>query len=126
MSKEKVFSVNWIAADSKIDVRLPIIIFKENDTEIAYCPALDLSGYGMDESSALDSFNISLSEFLKYTLNKKTLFSNLKELGWIIDKKKPMHPPEFSASLENNKYFSDIFNNLPFKKINELISIPLM
>jgi len=74
MSKEKIFTANWIAGDNNIDVKLPIIIFKENDIDIAYCPALDLSGYGSDESSALESFNISLREFLNYILNKKTLF----------------------------------------------------
>ena len=126
MSKEKVFTGNWIEKDNKIDVRLPIIIFKEDNIEIAYCPALDVSGYGTNEATALDSFKISLNEFLRYTLNKKTLFSNLKELGWKIHKTKPMHPPEFSKSLEYNKYFSDIFNNQSFKKIDELVSIPMM
>ncbi len=54
--------------NEKIEVSLSVILFKEDDNVIAYCPALNVYGYGMTETEAKKSFETSLSEFFKYTL----------------------------------------------------------
>lgn len=55
-----------------MQVDLALILFEEDGSQIAYCQALDVSGYGNDEEEAKRSFEISLSEFFRYLINKKT------------------------------------------------------
>lgn len=40
------------AKNAAIKVQLTIYFFEEDQYTIAYCPALDLSGYGMNEEQA--------------------------------------------------------------------------
>ena len=93
---------------------LPLISFFEDNCFITYCPALDLSGYGENETEANKSFEEVLSEYFKYTVNKKTLAEDLKKMGWTI--RKNMHknpiPPTMGKLLETNEDFNRIFNNL--------------
>jgi hypothetical protein len=110
-----------------LDFEIPLISFIDDNTHIIYCPVLDLSGYGNDETEARKSFDTVLEEFLAYTNNKKTLWTDLKNLGWTIkkSKKKPeATPPPLSALLDTNEEFSRIFNNYPFKKYNTAITLP--
>ena len=69
-----------------VNVSVPLLSFKEDDTFIVYSPALDVSGYGDTEEEARKSFEITLEEFINYTLNKKTFQSELTRLGWKIKK----------------------------------------
>jgi hypothetical protein len=41
-----------------INVKVAVISFKEDNTHIIYCPALDLSGSGNTESEAKESFGL--------------------------------------------------------------------
>jgi hypothetical protein len=110
-----------------VDSQFPLISFIDDNTHIIYCPVLDLSGYGNDETEARKSFDTVLEEFLTYTINKKTLWTDLKKLGWTIkkNKKKPVAtPPSLSCLLETNEEFNRIFNNYPFKKYNTGITLP--
>jgi hypothetical protein len=72
------------ASNRTIEVSLSVILFKDNGSNVAFCPALNVYGYGETESEAKKSFEFSLSEFFRYTLNKKTLNSELEALGWKI------------------------------------------
>jgi len=47
---------------------------------------LDLSGYGDSEDEAHNSFQTVLTEYLRYTVNKKTLGIDLESHGWSIKK----------------------------------------
>lgn len=100
----------------KIDLNVPVILFKENDVTIAYCPVLDLSGYGNTEKEARESFEIVLSEFLDYTTKHKTIDKELKRLGWTVSKKEnKIALPEWNINksiMERN-----------FKKINKPLSV---
>lgn len=40
-----------------IDVQLGVLVFQEEDSYIAYCPALDLSTYGDNISDVKDAFD---------------------------------------------------------------------
>jgi hypothetical protein len=126
MKKQAKVSGTWQSGRNEIKVNLPIIIFEESNTTIMYCPALDVQGYGKDESEARESFKVSLGEFFLYTLNKKTLISELERMGWNIrkSKMKPMLPPPMTHLLENNDNFSRIFNNYSFRKVDESVAIP--
>lgn len=126
MPKQGEFSGNYKSGKDNINMNIPIILFEEDGSQIVYCPALDISGYGNNIDEAKESFEISLGEFFRYTLNKNTFISELSRMGWTIRKKnKPMHPPEMSELLDKNENFSRIFNNFPFQKINKNISFPV-
>ncbi len=126
MEKQGSFSGTWNYGKKRLNVNVPIIIFEEDGSQIMYCPALDVSGYGANEAEAKESFNLSLSEFFLYTINKNTFIDEMKRMGWTIRKSKykPMLPPSLSTLLGSNENFSRIFNNFPFRKIDESISLP--
>jgi len=101
-------------------------MFSEDNTKIMYCPALEVSGYGKSDPEARESFETSLDQFLEYTILKKTLSSELEKLGWKLhDKHKPAYPPTMQQLLEKNENFNRIFNDHPFKKIDEQFEIPV-
>lgn len=122
-SKNVQFEGKWEGANKQVEVKLSLIVFEDCGSKIVYCPALDVYGYGSTEEEALDSFKICLGEFLKYTINKGTLHSEMVKMGWTIKKKK-FTPPLFSKLLKANETFSNIFNNHDFKKIDQNINIP--
>jgi len=94
-----------------INISLSIYFWKEDDICFSYSPALDITGYGDDEFKARDSFEITLSEFLSYTHNKKTIYDELENLGWTVNrKKKRVHAPGLEEILDDNSSFKEIFN----------------
>lgn len=126
MTPDRLISGTWNSDNNSIKFNLPLIFFEEDGSQIVYCPALDVSGYGDSEAEAIDSFQVCLGEFLLYTVHKKTFHSELQRLGWKIKKSshKPMIPPDMVSLLENNDNFSRIFNNFPFRKIDSPIELP--
>ena len=126
METNRKINGKWKNYEHTVNVNLSLIIFEEEGSSIVYCPALDVSGYGFNENEAIESCEVSLGEFFQYSLHKKTFISELKRMGWTIKKSKtkPMTPPTMSKMLEGNANFNHIFNNYPFKKINEQIAIP--
>jgi hypothetical protein len=120
-------SGTWKGENKAIKFNLPLIIFEEDGSQIVYCPSLDISGYGNNETEAIESFQVCLGEFLMYTIHKKTFHSELERLGWKFKKNspKPMTPPDMIRLLEKNENFSRIFNNFPFRKIDSPIELPV-
>ncbi|MBS1622138.1 MAG: hypothetical protein JST10_13150 [Bacteroidetes bacterium] len=110
-----------------INVKVSVLSFKENDAHIIFCPALDLSGSGNTEAEAKESFAITVREYLNYTIHKKTLWLDLKKLGWTIQKNKmkPAIPPPMSELLEANDEFSRIFDNYSYKKFDTGVNLPV-
>lgn len=68
---------NW-----KASIRLTLLLWEEGEVSFAYAPQLDLTGYGLNEVEAKESFNYQLEEFLKYTIENNTLLKELKRLGF--------------------------------------------
>ena len=117
--------------NSAIDIKLSLLSFKEKKIFFIYSPALDLSGYGINEKEAKDSFIKTLDEFFRYTTNKNTLFKELKRLGWDIKegkkKKMKISSPDFFSLLEkikSNKDMKQVFNKNNFEKFEETVKIP--
>jgi hypothetical protein len=126
MAKQGTIKGQYAIGKSKIKCVLPLISFFEDNSYITYCPALDISGYGENETEADKSFELVLSEYFKYTVNKKTLVEDLRKMGWTIRKsidKNPI-PPTMSKLLETNEDFNRIFNNNEFRKTSKTINIP--
>ena len=121
-------SGQWANGKNRIKCSLPLIIFEEDNNIIAYCPALDLSGYGSTEEEAKRSFKVTLSEYFRYTVHKKTLAEDLKKYGWTVGRnlKKKLIPPTLENSLQKNEDFSRIFNTYDFKKRSTTVDIPAL
>lgn len=111
--------------NTRINVKLSVVMFKENNIHISYCPAVNVYGYGESEDEALKSFEVALSEFFRYTINKKTLGSELEALGWKVKGNNKISPPNMSALLSQNREFQTIFNTKPFSKFDKGFNIPL-
>lgn len=126
MSIKRTVTGKWVYGRNTIECTLPLIIFKEDDNIITFCPALDLSGYGFTEEEANHAFEETLSEYFRYTVNKKTLAEDLEKMGWKIRKnlRKPAIPPTMDDLLKNNEDFKRIFNTYDFHKRNTTINIP--
>ncbi|MFP4663696.1 MAG: hypothetical protein ACLFM1_04655 [Bacteroidales bacterium] len=115
---------------SEVKIKLLIVHFKDNTgVHILYSPHLDLSGYGENLSAAKESFEITLSDFIDYTIKKKTIGSVLRKLGWSFDKGKVKNPkkvmaPSIASVINDNDHVSEIFDNYPVETFHKNITIP--
>ncbi len=111
-----------------IEMQLSLYFFNEDDYVIAYCPALDLSGYGATESEADEDFKVVLSEYFTYTMHKNTIREDLKKMGWQLKKSlhKKMKAPSDEQVRETNENFNNILlSNPSIKKVNRAVQIPV-
>ena len=108
-----------------VKVSLQILFFKEDSIHYAYMPSFDLTGYGKTEDEAKESLTVVLDEFLRYTLNKNTLFIEMQRLGWKIkSKKKPMYAPQMSDLINTNDQLKDIVNSKQYTTSNYQVNVP--
>ena len=108
-------------------VDLQVLIFEEDNIHYAYMPSFDLMGYGDTEENAKESLTVVLDEFLRYTLNKNTLFIEMQRLGWKIrSKQKPMYAPQMSEMINMNEQLKDIVNSKQYTSSNYQVNIPAL
>jgi hypothetical protein len=119
LSGEKKFGTKFIK------VSLQVLVFEEDKIHYAYMPSFDLTGYGNTEDEAKESLTIVLDEFLRYTLNKNTLFVEMQRLGWKIkSKKRPMYAPQMSDLININDQLKDIVNSKQYTTSNYQVNVP--
>lgn len=114
------------AKNTGITVQLSVYLFEEDEYTIAFCPALDLSGYGANEEQATGDLQAVLTEYFLYTTQKKTIREDLQNLGWVVKKSmhKKMLPPSEEQILKTNENFSHILKTFPVRKVNTPVVIP--
>lgn len=101
-------------SDGKKNFELSVSIFlwEEDSVFYVYSPALDLTGYGLSKEEARESFETVLHEFIVYTHNKKTIFTELENLGWAVNKrKKRVVSPDFEDMLSENEHFKHLYKS---------------
>ncbi len=102
----------------KIKLQIPLLIGKQGDYMVAYCPALELSSFGETEKEAERSFDEALQLFLKETHERGTLEKCLLDLGWSLQKKpKPIYTPPLVKQNATKGFESPVW-------INEQVAIP--
>lgn len=113
-------------SNNRMSVKLDVYIFSEDNTVIAYSPALDLCGYGYSDREAMDSFHIALSEYLDFALAHKTLVADLRAHGWKVRslKQRKMTSPSFETLLRSNDTFRDILENKDYRKQSQTLPLP--
>ncbi len=119
LAGEKIFGTKTVK------INLPVLFFSEDNICYAYMPSFDLTGYGNTEEEARQSLTIVLDEFLRYTLNKNTLFIEMQRLGWKIkSKRKPMHAPQISELINTNPQLKEIVNYKQYTTSEYQVNVP--
>lgn len=65
-----------------LEVKLPVLIFKEGEYFVAHTPALDLSTAGKTFDEAKERFSEVIDIFFEEVIKKGTLNEVLQDLGW--------------------------------------------
>jgi hypothetical protein len=115
---------------SRVTVKLLLFHFEdENKVHFVYSPHLDLTGYGNSLEEARSSFEISLEDFIDYTVKKKTIGKVLTDLGWEMKgksrKPKKMIAPSITSIISENEYVSEIFDKYPVNTFHEEVGLPV-
>ena len=107
------------------EFNLPLLTFQEDGLYFFYSPALDLTGYEKTKKEADSSFREALGQFLNYSINKNTLWSELKKLGWKVSKKSTSRPPSLVDMVNKNQYLAEIFEEKQYQKTHSTVSLPV-
>jgi len=83
-----------------ISVSVPVTIFREDGTYIAYTPVLDLSTSGKDVAEVRRRFSEVVIAFFEELLRKGTLNEVLASLGWKKVKKRWAPPTPVAHEME--------------------------
>lgn len=112
---------------SNLVVHVGVFIFREEGNYIAYSPSLDTSGYGLTKEEAMESFELTLEEFLRYSLTQETLEGELKRLGWTVSgrKQKRKYSEPKLIDLLKQDYLASIFDDKEFAKTNRTVNLPI-
>lgn len=84
----------------KINSKIPVILFDEDDKVIAYSPVLDLSTYGKTEEQAHKRFTEAVLIFLKELIEMGTVEAVLTEYGWHKTPSNTWEPPSLRSCTE--------------------------
>jgi predicted RNase H-like HicB family nuclease len=103
-----------------VNVSLEVELIQQGDYIVSYCPALELSSFGLTEDEAKTGFEGVLETFLKDTHEKGTLERILLDLGWSLKKLPTVkyRPPvkKIRTKHRNSSYI---------RSFNESVSIPV-
>jgi hypothetical protein len=105
-----------------ISLKVRILFRKESDFYVAYCPALELSGYGYNKSDAKKSFSENLDIFLEEVNEKGTLDKVLLNLGWSL-RKKPQ--PKFIPPAINSSVLRSYSNSVGYYSSEKIVKVPV-
>ena len=121
------FGSRFNSDKAEIEVNLALLEFMEDDNFMIYSPALDVTGYGKTKEEAMRSFDISLKEFFRYTVNKSTIGKELIRLGWEFNKQMTkFKQPSFNELLRDREYLNEVVNDKEFSKVNSKYKIPAL
>ena len=104
-----------------IDIDVSVYLFKEDNNVIAYCPSLDLSGYGSTQKEAKNSFGIVLKEYFDYCMQNGTLTEDLQNHGWIV-KGNITNEPKVNTLLQRNSTFKSILQMPKYSKFSKRVA----
>jgi hypothetical protein len=109
-----------------LTVNLEMYEFIEDGAYIIYCPALDMSAYGLTSEQARDGFRDMFLQYINYTTNKRTLIQDLQNHGWKVkgSKQKKMKSPSVKELIASNETLRDILYNKEYTKKNASLEMP--
>lgn len=111
MDKKRA-NAKYSDGNKNVELSVSIFLWEEDSIFYVYSPALDLTGYGLSTEEARVSFETVLQEFIVYTHNNKTIFKELENLGWAVNKRKRrVISPDFEDMLTDNEHFNQLFKS---------------
>ena len=112
--------------DGFVKTQLDIYTYRENGMCIMYSPALDVAGYGATVDAAKQSFEITLSEYLRFTLDNSTLADDLKAHGWksLDGHEADYTSPDMVTLLRRNKQLRSLVQG-DYRKSSRRLSVPV-
>lgn len=109
MSKSGKFKGAYQGNKLAVEVQLQLFSWEEKGLYFVYAPAMDITGYGLTQDEADQSFVITMAETLKYMENKSTLFDELERLGWMVNRRrKKVQAPDMETLLSENDEFAKV------------------
>ena len=118
------FSATYRNKNAEHKASIGVFTWSSDGIYYAYCPSLDMTGYGNNKDGAIKSFETTFHEFLKYVTNKKTLWEELEHLGWAVNKKKKrVNAPKMTEMLQENEVFRDVFNKPGLEMVNKEVEL---
>jgi hypothetical protein len=98
-----------------IKLQLDVLFIQEDKYIVAYCPALEISGYGKSQSEAKAAFEIEIKIFIDETSKNGNLEKYLLKQGWTLQQIPELayQSPRFPLSI-TNKAQSVISHNIAF------------
>ena len=81
-----------------IPIEFDIIVFKENETYVAYCPELDLSSCGNTVEHAKEMLKTAVRLFVEEAENMGTIEDILEEANYKKDSSGKWLPPKLVAT----------------------------
>lgn len=71
-------------SDKFIEIQLGVLVFQEDDSYLAYCPALNLSTYGDSITDVKSAFDDLIKSYIEDGTRMGTLEKDLIAHGWIL------------------------------------------
>jgi hypothetical protein len=103
-------------------ISVEVLLFKEGDNFVAYCPALQLTAYDTTQAGVNKSFEVNMKIFLEETKRKGTFEKYLLKLGWTLRQ----HPTiEYSQPPLDKVPWSNMLNRKIDKVINQKVAISI-
>jgi len=81
-----------------LQIDFDMVVFREGDSYVAYCPELDVSSCGHDVDEARANLKTAVRLFIEETERLGTLDQVLQEAGYVSDGKGGYSPPGFVAT----------------------------
>lgn len=78
-------------------IEFDLVIFKEGETFVAYCPELDVSSCGANPDQARQNLRTAVRLFLEEAERMGTLADLLTEAGYHEDSQGKWNPPKMIA-----------------------------
>ena len=108
-----------------IGVRLDVFTYKDNGVQMMFAPSLDLCGYGHTIEEAKRSFEVVVSEFLRYGLENSTLEADLLAHGWkSVSEMQEFESPDILSIIRRNKQLQKVMRN-DYRKVSKRLSVPV-
>ena len=121
------WTMNRIDFDTAtIRVRLDVFSYKEEGVQMMYAPALDLCGYGATVEEAKHSFEVVVSEYLRYGLENGTLEDDLRSYGWKPSSEmQEYESPDILSIVRSNKQLQNVLRKADYRKVSKRLSVPV-
>ena len=106
-----------------ISIRVSVYLFEEDGSKIAYCPSLDLCGYGRTQKDAAADLDFILKHWLRDQMENNTLREDLAAHGWILESEDRAQEPSFAETVRRNAQLKRL-GNKEFSKKNKQLRLP--